>query len=146
MERVEVATDDVDVELELRRWGDEYDVTRGLRGRIVDYGSGPETIELGGFAGLVSRRPYDPNLWNAGDSLDGDSAALAEAAIAILDELDREVEVLFMLEHLVVKPQYRGNGLTGRVIEDALEVLQCPEALALVVVIPSHCRRTGPCW
>lgn len=105
-----------------------------------------EETAIGYLRGLIAWRCSYTDLWAAGDAVSAEAEVLGHAAGRIrrwLHEHDVEIDTAVMIELLWLRPEVRGHGLTGRIVEELLEVLDLDVDSTLIVLQPEPQQETG---
>lgn len=141
---VEIDPKYVDVSVRIEREGqDEYNALRSLWVEITyddADADGPETI--GGMSGWITLEPDSPDLADAGDCVSHDAMVLTAAAAAISKSRSRYWLGL-LINRFWIDEDWRGRKLTGRVVDQVLDLLQRDRDEAVVVLVPEPQQPAG---
>lgn len=102
---------------------------------------GPEAERpepIGEIDGWLSWAVQKYRLWEASDALSADAATLGRVVDEIKAELARpgEIASAVLLNVLRLRPEFRGQGLLGVIVDQCLDTLQLDPTRTLVVVRP----------
>ncbi|PWD52049.1 hypothetical protein C8046_16755 [Serinibacter arcticus] len=127
----------VDVSVRIEREGqDGYNALRSLWVEITyddDDADGPKPI--GGMNGWITLNPDSPDLADAGDCVGHDAMVLTAAAAAISQKHSRYWLGL-LIDRFWLDETWRGRRLTGRIVDQVLDLLQRDRDEAVVVLVP----------
>lgn len=133
----EVDPSSVDVDLRIaRETDDEYGVLRDFSAEITCiFENSDIPVDIGRVTGWITFDVGSPDLLRAGDAIAADAMVLAEAVA----QISREQSVYslgILIDRIWIKEPWRGNRLTGVVVDQLLDLLQHDPVESVVVLVP----------
>lgn len=111
---------------------------------VVEYSTESECEDLGSVRGWISWRIEGDDLYDAADSISSDAEPLGAAAVAIIEaHPDAFVESVVLIDRMHLKPEWRGNRLSGAIIRDLLALLRLDAESTVVVLQPEPQKPEG---
>ena len=124
-----------------------YDVLRQFSADVEHLGEDDaEPHAIGMVTGWIGWRVWNENIWKAADAISSAAEPLGAVADEVRAELAEDgigIAAVLLMDRMTLKPQWRGNRLTRRIVADLVALLRLPEDATLVLTMPEPQRTTG---
>lgn len=119
------------------------DVLRQLDVEVA-YEAEAEDVVLGHVSGWIGWNISDEDVYEAADAISSDAATLGAAASEIMRERSTLwIDTVLLLDRIFIKPEYRGNRLTGPIVTNILHLLRLDHETTLILMFPEPQRPEG---
>ncbi len=134
----------IETSVEIRRPFDGgVDVLRQFSA-VVEYSAETGCDEIGRVQGWIGWQIADEDLFDAADAISADAEPLGAAAVAIIAaHPDVFIDNVLLIDRMYLEPKWRGNRLSGAIIDDLLGLLRFDPDSTVVVLQPEPQRPSG---
>lgn len=111
---------------------------------VVEYSTDIGYDQIGTVRGWIGWQITDEDLYDAADAISADAEPLGAAAVAIIEaHPDAFIDNVLLIDRMHLDPKWRGNRLSGAIIDDLLALLRFDPDSTVVVLQPEPQRPTG---
>lgn len=110
----------------------------------VEYVTETGSDQIGTVGGWIGWQIEGDDLYDAADAISADAEPLGAAAAAIVEaHPDAFIDSVLLIDRMHLDPQWRGNRLSGAIIDDLLALLRLEADSTVVVLQPEPQKPTG---
>lgn len=110
----------------------------------VEYSTETGPDQIGTVSGWIGWQIEDEDLYEAADAISADAEPLGATAAEIIEvHPDVFVDTVLLIDRMYLDPKWRGNRLSGAIIDDLLKLLRFESDSTVVVLQPEPQRPTG---